>query len=89
VIRGRGASDQPLLGGHAEDITYISGGQHKGLIAMKVGQEVLGIKLSGNNPEPIKLFDLTEAGYLPFRPTGMVYVGDWDRFVVSQGARAG
>jgi len=78
-----------LLGGYAEDITYISGGQHKGFIAMKVGQEVLGIKLSGNNPEPIKLFDLTEAGYLPFRPTGMVYVGDLDRFVLSQGAQAG
>jgi hypothetical protein len=75
-----------VLGGYAEDITYVSGGRYKGFVAMKIGQEVLGAKLTGNSPQPVKLFDLTAAGYLPFRPTGLVYWPDRDRFVVNNHA---
>lgn len=80
-----------VLGGYAEDITYISGGRFKGFVAMKVGDEVLGARLTGNSPELVKLFSLTAAGYLPFRPTGLVYWPDRDRFVVNNhaGVRSG
>lgn len=75
-----------VLGGHAEDITYISSGRYKGFVAMKVGQEVLGARLTGSGHEPVKLFDLAAAGYLPFRPTGLVHWPDRDRFVVNNHA---
>lgn len=74
--------DRAVVGGYAESITYVSGGRFEGLVAMAVGGEVLGMSPDGAGGAPAKLFDFQAAGPR-FRPTGLVYVSDWDRFVAN------
>ncbi len=77
---------QARIAGYAEDATYVSGGRFAGWIAMSVGSEVLGVPASAlgsrKSLRPVKLFDYRAAGPR-FRPTGLVYVPELDRFVAN------
>jgi hypothetical protein len=76
------AVDRVIVGGYAENITYVSGGRFNGLIAMAVGAGALGAAPGGGKHDPVSLFNFYAAGQR-FRPTGLVYVKEWDRFVAN------
>lgn len=75
------------LGGYAEDVTYITSGRMKGRLAFATRSEVVSVQDSAEQPvTPQRVFGFeavaAEVGHY-LRPTGLVYVDEWDAYVLN------